>query len=429
MPTKKNDDRRKWWIMLGEEDFEEKRGSVSGMGKWKGTALERFKQDFLELKKRATAHCESRKLSGQSPNIVVSVLSYQLDIVLGYLLHHIAPRRVVQRLLRCFQRWYLELTAALDWFELFRPLMEGKAVPPQTGKTDRVGTFTTNDIDRQHLRSAGIPVWHIQPGVEQPFTGFFAEVAVQTPEDMGIELEIGREAQCVFEGGSDTVARAIAIENYLRSLTKPGNPFAASFADPVSSAVSSTPGSTSITLPGHPVSERGTSAAGSTSSALPARPLATKDKRHQPYKKGSQVDKNTKQVNRDKFAEITKPYSPPTPPFWITALAGIDRKNKLRKEEITNSGYVFPDPGMFVVAPEEKLERYIRAWLDLREVLTFRVMMRPACLASVAWSPQQWRLLLALTDGHPSASGTFMDQSRKSVDCLLGECLTFYGIS
>ncbi|KAK7040667.1 hypothetical protein VNI00_009573 [Paramarasmius palmivorus] len=395
IPKQQNKAIRRWWAMFGETDFEERNGSVSGIGKWKESALEIYKDDYIALQKRAGAHREQRRLSNQAPNIVVSVLSYQLDIVLGYLRHHTAPLRVAQQLLRSFQRWYLELTAALDWVELFRPAMEGKVVPPQQNYVERVGAFTYNDVDRQHLRNAGVPVWHVQPNGEKPFAGFYKETPFTTPDMLGITQEVLSASGCLYEGGSDTVARAIAMENHLRSIMKPGNPFAASFqeAPDPNAAPSSDKGSLSQLK----------------SNSLPARPASAKTSRTQPYTK---PHSNTAQLNHDKFSELIVPHSPPVPQFWITALAAIDRQKKRPKQDTPNAGYVFPDPGMIVAAPEEKRERYLHAWLDLREVLQFRVMMRPACLASVAWTPSQWRLLLGVNDTHPSKP----------------ECLSFYGI-
>jgi hypothetical protein len=55
--------------------------------------------------------------------------------------------------------------------------------------------------------------------------------------------------------------------------------------------------------------------------------------------------------------------------------------------------------------------------------------MRPPRLASVAWYPKQWRLLLLTDEQHPSQPGTFMASKKAEVHKMLNECLRDYGVS
>ncbi|KAK7037344.1 hypothetical protein VNI00_011094 [Paramarasmius palmivorus] len=411
-PMDPADTRRRWWDMLARDHFEEAEGSMSGLGRWKEGSLDIFKEDYIALRRRAREHEAARVQIGSSPNMVVSILLAQLDNTLGYLLHVTVPFKQAQQLLCRFQRWFLELTAALDWIEVFRPIMEGKRSKGKDS-VDRVGTFTGDLVEYKQLHSAGIPTWHIRPIAEKSFVGFdkqYKDTQFTTPDMMGIEKRVIENGRCLYEGSWDTVSRAVAMENYLRALTSMENPFGACFPEPPQAT------------------EHLASSSKPPQNTLPERPSTqVHSHRHQPYKKLEAKPKKD-QIFRDKFTEITTPYSPFVPPFWVQALGSIDKSKRPPKDEVPNSGYVFPDPGLFLAASPDKLDRYLRKWLDLRDILSFRVMMRSPCLASVAWSPTQWRTLLALTDAYPSKPNSQMQLSRNAVDRLLGECMKFYGI-
>ncbi|KAK7030921.1 hypothetical protein VNI00_013867 [Paramarasmius palmivorus] len=404
-PTDPNDARRKWWSMFGQEDFHEAASEVAGFGRWKEEALRCYRDDYLALEARVKEHCIARQKSQRTPNIVITVLHSQLESTLAFLRYTSLPFCRAQQLLRCFQRWYLELTAALDWCDVYRPFMEGQRKEPPPSSIERVGTFTVKPVDHQALYRAGIPVWQIRSIAEKGSIMSFRHVPFTMPEDLNIEKELLDNTRWIYEGASNMLTRAIAMENYLRDFCSPPDPFAAPATEPTTLDVAN--------------------------SSLPARPgKKPNGSRHEPYKKAHPASQpKQSETPRDKFAEISAPHSPPTPEFWIQALAGIDRTKKPDKGVVINSGYIFPDPGLFTSSDGDKLRRLVRTWLNFRIVLITRLMMRPACLASVAWYPKQWRLLL-LTDSitHPSQPGSFMHNAKTQVNRMLDECLRDYGV-
>ncbi|KAK7032104.1 hypothetical protein VNI00_013474 [Paramarasmius palmivorus] len=398
--------RAKWWAILDQKDFHEVACEIAGFGRWKEEALEQYKGDYLLVKARVKEHCTRRQQSKKAPNLVVTVLSGQLESVLGFLRNTTLPFNRARQLLRCFQRWYLELTAALDWCDVFRPFMDGQQKVPPTSLIERVGAFTVKSLDYHTLHRAGIPVWQIRSIAEQESAKSHRRIPFTTPEELNIEKELLDDTRWIYEGVTNTLSRAVVMENYLRDFCSPPDPFAAPATEPATNAK----------LP----------------SSLPARPAKNgAEKRHQPYKKGPPAPKaKQSEIPRDKFAEIHSPHTPPTPEFWIRALAGIDRTKRPKNDAVVNSGYIFPDPGLFTSSTGEKLQRLVRTWLNLRLVLITRLMMRPPCLASVAWYPKQWRILL-LTDSetHPSHQGTFMYNAKEIVNRMLGACLKDYGVN
>jgi hypothetical protein len=233
-PIDPADSQRKWWDMLARDHFAEVEGDVGNLGRWKGEALAVLKTDYVALRNRAREHGRERAKKGTQPNIVVATLLDQLDNTLGYLLHVTVPFTQAQQLLCRFQRWFLELTATLDWIEIFQLIMLGERAVIKDD-VERVGSFTGDLVEYKMLHSAGIPTWHIRPVAEKSFTGFheqFIETQLTTADMMGIEQPIIDNGRCLYEGKWDSVRRAVAMENYLRSLTSMNNPLGASFPDP-----------------------------------------------------------------------------------------------------------------------------------------------------------------------------------------------------
>jgi hypothetical protein len=227
-PTDVNDVRSKWWSTLGTKDFQEIPGNVAGLGRWKDEALGIYKEDYLSLIARVNNHWNARQKLGKSPNLVVTVLRGQIESVLSFLRHTPLPFRRAQELLCCFQRWYLELTAAIDWCDVFRPFMDGLQKEPPKSSVERVGAFTVKILDQMFLHRAGIPVWHIHSKAEKDsVTSMYRSAPLTTPAEMEIEQKVLDGARCIYKGGSNDVAKASALENYLRDLTSPPNPFAA----------------------------------------------------------------------------------------------------------------------------------------------------------------------------------------------------------
>ncbi|KAL0567042.1 hypothetical protein V5O48_014947, partial [Marasmius crinis-equi] len=135
-------------------------------------------------------------------------------------------------------------------------------------------------------------------------------------------------------------------------------------------------------------------------------------------------------IHRDKFAEIPGDCTPPVLEVWANAVKSIDQSRRPAKGTVKNSGYAFPDPGMILFAPPDRRSKMLKTWLRFRSALTFRHMMDPPCVASSAWSPHQWRMLLAITETHTKPAGQgFIAQERQVIQTLLSDCCRFNNLT
>ena len=84
------------------------------------------------------------------------------------------------------------------------------------------------------------------------------------------------------------------------------------------------------------------------------------------------VIKYNKASGRDKFAEPSSPFWPPTPRVWSQALSSVQRTHPPPPSDLP-CGYAFPDPALFVgVKTVDKTFAYLRRWLACCSALIFR---------------------------------------------------------
>lgn len=146
-----------WWHPDHSAFDEEDLGMLTGIGKLNLTYLERIK-GFA-----ATAMERSKRENFQKTPLV-RLLSITLRDLL-YRLEHVSSNfRTMQLGVRGTQRVFLELTALLDFVEIYNPVLLGKSPPETIPNVARImGTFTT-DLSVCHRRhSAKIPVWLVRP--------------------------------------------------------------------------------------------------------------------------------------------------------------------------------------------------------------------------------------------------------------------------
>ncbi|KAJ8091180.1 hypothetical protein PM082_004156 [Marasmius tenuissimus] len=354
-------------------------------------------------------------------NPVITGLEGQLVRTLRHLMTMPLPFHRARQLWSFFRRWYLELVGALDWVELYKPVMDGQSSPLEETKVNSavaMGAFLTSIHDCEFFFKAGLPFWFVRPAHLHPMTRVDEQVVPITPESAGLCLDeiMSHKKEILYHGPLRDIKRAVAVEKFgLAIVDYSTDPFSIPASGPSgsSSSISSSPS----TVPSSVV----------PSSAKPSK-AKNKRKRHEPYNKANSKAKAPPAPERDKFAEIRGPYSPEIPDVWVEALASIDRSRRPAQEGVVNGGYAFPDPGLFLYVPLEKMQRLLRNWLRMHPVLRIRHSMEP-CTASSAWPPKQWRILLGTTDDHTPKEGSQMATSRAVVRELLGQCLDFYGLT
>ncbi|KAJ8073869.1 hypothetical protein PM082_012147 [Marasmius tenuissimus] len=396
----------KWWKSLPPEAFvHESDSAIKGLGRWAKENVAPYEEDCTLLHERVQKYCSSRESS--KVNRLIPALNGQLERTLRHLLTMPLPLHRARQLWSFFQRWYLELYGALDWVELYLPVMNSLSPPSEETRSRAsmaMGAFLTTVKDCEFFFCAGIPFWFIRASEHHPLVRVDEQVIPVTPQSLGICMDniASHTKEVVYTGPLHDLQRAMAVEQFgLAIVDYTNNPFSVPAAESFSTT--------------------------SSSSAGPSRPKATKRQRREPYDKHRPKASAPRQVERDKFVEIPGPCSPPIPECWVNALSSIERNRRPAKETVVNGGYSFLDPGMILFPPPEKRERLLRNWLRLRPVLIFRHCM-PAGVASGAWSSKQWRVILGTTDDYTPKEGSHkMAEQRAVVKDLLGQCLKFYG--
>ncbi|ESK83265.1 hypothetical protein Moror_15064 [Moniliophthora roreri MCA 2997] len=407
-----NDPARKWWDPPSESAFHKEIDSViNGMGTWDPLYLAKFSSDYEVLQKHVSIYWSSRV----NTNTFIEGLSPHLEHMLRQLTSLSLPYLRACELFSYFQRWYLELGAALDWVEVYQPLMLSTTVQPDCKTANTMGTFL---FDLKHCKMfalAGLPFWLVRPLEHHSSARIDTQVVPLTLQGLNVILDgfQTRSGKVIFSGAGSDKAKAIAMENYSHSIVTFVDPFAV-----VSEADDHKPHSSSSNM---------SSVAGATS-----RSQSRKSKKSggcSPYEKPQQIAK----TEQNKFSEVGGQYSPAVPEVWVQVLGGIDQSKQPPKEAVLNSGYAFPEPGLFLFAGltfQDRMLQYVKTWLCFCSVLIFQhqlpfILPTASPAAYGAWSPKQWCTLLAL-HGKTSNSGIIQSHERKVVDDLLAESLKFF---
>ncbi|KAL0068976.1 hypothetical protein AAF712_003969 [Marasmius tenuissimus] len=432
-PSNPEHPRAKWWRELPPQAFVHQPDSaVTGLGRWSKEYLEPYEEDCQNLHERVSQYRTSK--SSAQINPLVTALDGQLDRTFRHLTNMPLPLHRARLLWSYFQRWYLELLGALDWIQIYKPVMDGRVLPSETSRSQAavtMGAFLTSVRDCELLFKVGIPFWLVRAAEHHPTARVDAQVVVTTPKSLNICVDhiMSHKKEILYHGPLRDLKKATEVERFGLAIVDFTNdpfsdPFEAGLAQPsTSSAVIAGPSRTTkkknnrkqpcvYSLSNHANSE------------LIATDIDEKSKARPP---------SQHQVERDKFGEIRGPFSPDIPDVWTDALAAIDRKRQPGKDEAVNRGYAFPEPGYVLNIPPEKMRRVVENWLRFRDVLMFRFMMHrfEPGPATTAWSPSQWKILLGTTEDYIAKEGSVMaeHEQRSIVKELLGKCLDFHGLT
>ncbi|KAJ8089517.1 hypothetical protein PM082_014773 [Marasmius tenuissimus] len=420
-PLNANHSRAKWWAALPPEAFiNEPDSAVAGLGRWSKDHLSSYEEDCTRLHERVSTYRTSQSSSSKI-NALLTALDGQLERTFRHLTTMPLPLHRARLLWSFFQRWFLELTGAMDWVEVYQPIMEGRSLPTESTRIDAaatMGAFLTSVRDCEFFFKAGIPFWLVRAAEHHSTARVDEQAIVATPTSLHICTDeiMSHKKDVLYHGPLRDLHKATAVEKFGLAIVDFANdPFTVPAADLFTAGPSNASSSNPLNV---------------LASTGPSRTKRKKTSRHEPYNKNEAKSKTSQQqpqVERDKYIEIRGPYSPDIPDVWVEARSSIDRSRQPGQNETVNRGYAFPDPGYVLHIPAEKMRRVLETWVRLYSVLTFRYCM-PSCLASSAWSPKQWRILLGTTEDHAAKEGSQMAERRNAVKDLLGQCLDFYGL-
>ena len=129
---------------------------------------------------------------------------------------------------------------------------------------------------------------------------------------------------------------------------------------------------------------------------------------------------------------MSSPLLLPAIPVWRDALAAVDTNPGNRVTDqigSTGSGYMFPDPGLFVSCMTgEKMTEYLHQWLCLRTAFIYRLSSSSSSaqpLLNQAWHD----LLNSAKEKQPSGSkSTKASRRAETLKEILSDCLREVGV-
>ncbi|KAK0187158.1 hypothetical protein F5146DRAFT_1004107 [Armillaria mellea] len=300
------------------------------------------------------------------------------------------------------QRYWLELIAGLDYMQIHQPVMNGKVQCDETFDFNcLIGVFTLSlDVAKQHMK-AGIPVYLIRP-IKQ-FTNQIILKAEQ-PTVFNVNKTLPQPSfPVVFSGDPSHPKKFDAMHRFMQIFHMYRNPFNFSTVSSTPSAIPSTSACPSPSIP-------------PSTSGAPVCNQRSKTQASGPLGKGSLQRSKTEnlQSTRDKFADLSGRYTPPTVPAWAGANAKIDKDSECsqeheaqaqriqswhdangeKKDYNINMGYAFPNPGLFVYASATQQSTYFRQWEHYQDTFIYRVASSTSNATPIHL--QVWRELLAM---------------------------------
>jgi hypothetical protein len=160
--------------------------------------------------------------------------------------------RQTEFIVRDMQRVWLELWAVLDYMEIYKPCMDGRA-PAAVEVADTIGVFTHSIRVAQDFFVAGLPCWLIRPFSELTDQNILEVVDLIPPEGY---LTLGRHRfpyPIIFTGSASSLEKYHNIHQYARNFLHSPDPFGSASVPSAfySSANQPVAGTSTQLQPGH----------------------------------------------------------------------------------------------------------------------------------------------------------------------------------
>ncbi len=241
-----------WWTpTIGDFSCSPRSGPVAGLGKLCHPRYDNLRTSFTFLEDRVKKYQKSTRPEQNSPILQPSVkwLQQVLDQIFSVQMSF----RHMQFVVRDFQRVWLDVWAILDYMEIYKPRMDGHAVPGD-GVADTVGTFTTSIRVAQDMFLAGLPCWLIRASKTFDDQKIYAIGQIFHPKDYVVLEPHKFNYPVIFKGPATNEQKYRAMETFARNFLCSQDPFAmsctpSSLAGASQPSTSSTPASSSATQP------------------------------------------------------------------------------------------------------------------------------------------------------------------------------------
>jgi hypothetical protein len=180
--------------------------------------------------------------------------------------------RHIEFVVRDLQRVWLHVWAILDYMEIYKPRMDGLALPGD-GVADTVGTITMSIRVAQDMFLAGLPCWLIRSSRTFRDEKIFAIAEIFHPKDYIILEPHKYNYPVIFQGPATALEKYRAIETFARNFLCSQDPFA------ISSTLSSSTPSSSIPSSSTPSSQPSTSSTPAVASSSATQHSTRRDSR------------------------------------------------------------------------------------------------------------------------------------------------------
>jgi len=198
---------------------------VSGLWKLSQPRYYQLRTSVIFLVDRVKKYEQSTPPERNSP-IVQPSLKW-LQQVLDQLHSVQMSFRHIEFVVRDLQRVWLHVWAILDYMEIYKPRMDGHALPGD-GVADTVGTFTMSIRVAQDMFLAGLPCWLIRPSGTFVDEKIFAIGEIFHPKDYVILEPHKFNYPVIFKGPATNFEKYRVIDNFARNFLCSQDPFAMS---------------------------------------------------------------------------------------------------------------------------------------------------------------------------------------------------------
>ena len=231
-----------WWTpIIGNFSCSPRNGPMAGLGTLCQRRYNELRTSCIFLTDRMKKYEQSTPSERTFPHIQPSIKWIQQ--VLDQLLSVQMSFRHIEFVVRDLQRVWLHVWAVLDYMEIYKPRMDGHAVPG-AGVADTVGTFTTSIRVAQDMFLAGLPCWLIRPSKTFSEEKIYAIGQIFHPKEYIVLDPHKFNYPVIFKGVATDDQKYRAIEIFARNFLCSQDPFAMS-CTPSSLAGASQPSTSS----------------------------------------------------------------------------------------------------------------------------------------------------------------------------------------
>jgi hypothetical protein len=218
-----------WWTPTDENFtlFEPSASPISGFGKLSPAILAHLSTSVTILLNRIKQYQRVTPEERQPPTLSPHAKFLEHSLAQLQTLYVTYPQ--TEFLVRDLQRVWLQLWALIDYMEIFKPRMDGRA-PPAFEVANTVGIFTYDVQVAQDFFTAGLPFWFIRTSAEFTDQNIHNVVDLLHPEDH-LNLNPHRFPHpLIFTGPPSSLDKYRAINQYSRNFLSLTNLFGGSSA-------------------------------------------------------------------------------------------------------------------------------------------------------------------------------------------------------